>query len=215
MKSEPIKQKKNNVWIIDESKFLCKNEVNKLKKVSNSQKIQGLRENRFAPVRNWFMLELGLNSGLRVSEMASLTHGCLIINESKSSIVVFGKGSKKRAVWINSKFRNSCREYINYKIKFGYSVDSDSYLLNNFNGDKISKRALQKFFSDLVKNSGLPAHYHIHCLRHTYATFLLKASNNNYRFVQSQLGHASIRTTQIYAGVIESEGKKAIEKLYD
>jgi integrase/recombinase XerC len=43
---------------------------------------------------------------------------------------------------------------------------------------------------------------------------LLEASNHNYRFVQSQLGHASIKTTGVYAGVIETAGRKAVEKLY-
>ncbi len=62
--------------------------------------------------------------------------------------------------------------------------------------------------------AGLPSHFHIHCLRHTYTTFLLTASNFNYRFVQQQLGHSSIKTTQVYAGIIESEGKNAIENLY-
>ena len=98
---------------------------------------------------------------------------------------------------------------------FGYEIHQDSYLLNNIKGLKISKRALQKFFKDLLKKAGLPSHYYIHCLRHTYTTFLLKASSHNYRFVQQQLGHASIRTTQVYAGVIESEGRKAVERLYN
>ena len=35
----------------------------------------------------------------------------------------------------------------------------------------------------------------------------------NYKFVQEQLGHASITTTQVYAGVVESEGRKAVEKM--
>ena len=160
------------------------------------------------------MVELCLNSGLRVEEMTLLKHCNLLINESRSSIVVIGKGNKKRAVWISSAFKKTCWTYIEYKKRFGFSTDDESYLMNNLKGSKISKRALQKFFEGILKNAGLSSHYHIHCLRHTYTTFLLKASNNNYRFAQKQLGHSSIRTTQVYAGVIDSVGKKAVEKLY-
>jgi site-specific recombinase XerD len=95
---------------------------------------------------------------------------------------------------------------------FGYRVEDEFFVLNNIKGIYIAKQALQKFFKTMLKKADLSEHYHIHCLRHTYATFLLKASHYNYRFVQEQLGHASIKTTQVYAVVIESDGKKAPEK---
>lgn len=160
------------------------------------------------------MIELGLNTGLRVGEMASLQYRDFFIDQTKSSILVLGKGKKKRSVWISSKFKQACRIYFSYRKRFGYDSSDDSYLLNNLKGRKISKRALQKDFKAVINKAGLPLHYYIHCLRHTYTTFLLKASNYNYRFVQKQLGHASIRTTQVYAGVLETEGRRAIERLY-
>ena len=128
--------------------------------------------------------------------------------------VLIGKGRKKRMVWINSTFKKLCHQYLRHKQMFGYEIHPDSFLLNNIKACKISKRALQKFFKSLLKKAGLPDYYYIHCLRHTYTTFLLKASNHNYRFAQQQLGHASIKTTQVYAGIINSEGKRAVEKLY-
>ncbi|MBU1023518.1 tyrosine-type recombinase/integrase, partial [bacterium] len=174
----------------------------------------GLKNKRFALVRNWFMVELGLNTGLRVQEMASLKHFNLFLDEGRSSISFIGKGNKKRSVWLSLAFKKKCILYLKFKSRFGFATDPDSCLLNNLKDEEISKRALQKFFKILVKRAGLPGHYHIHNLRHTYTTFLLKASNYNYRFVQKQLGHASITTTQVYAGVVESEGRKAIEKIY-
>jgi len=213
MKSEPKKigmKKHRSVWTIDESKYLCESELKQLRKISN----KNMRRRKFNKLRNWFMIELGLNAGLRVSEMASLKHKNLLLGEDRSSIKVLGKGNKKRAIWISSGFKKNCRRYIELKKEFGFSIDEDTHLLNNPNGYKITKRALQKAFKKLIEKAGLPSHYHIHCLRHTYTTFLLKASNHNYRFVQQQLGHASIKTTQTYAGVLESEGKKALEKIY-
>ena len=213
MKSEP-KKKHLTAWIIDESKCLNKEEVERLKKTCNRDKGCGLKYRKFTPIRNWFMVELGLNAGLRVEEMASLQRNALLIDKGRSSIVVIGKGNKKRAVWISSSFKKTCQTYLDYKRDFEYSIGNEDYILNNLKGERISKRALQKFFKKMIKKAGLPEHYHIHCLRHTYTTFLLKASNYNYRFVQTQLGHASIKTTQTYANVIEVDGRKAVEKIY-
>ena len=214
MKSEPPKKKQKKVWIMDESKCLTRSEVRKLRGFCEREKTKGLKQDRFSPVRNWFMVELGLNTGLRVNEMATLKHSNLIIEGERSSIFVIGKGKKPRSIWINSEFKTTCQKYFQYQKRFGYRTDPHAFLLNNLSGEKISKRALQKFFKQILKKSDLPLRYHIHCLRHTYATFLLEASNHNYRFVQSQLGHASIKTTGVYAGVIETAGRKAVEKLY-
>ena len=207
-------KKTNHSWIVDESKCLTIDEVERLKNFCNNLKHYGLKNKRFTPVRNWFMVELGSNTGLRVTEMTSLKHKNLLIDGERSSIIVIGKGGKKRAIWISSDFKKICKTYINYKKQFGYSIEDEAYLLNNIKGMKITKRSLQKFFKAILEKSSLPNHYYIHCLRHTYTTFLLKASNYNYRFVQQQLGHSSIRTTQIYASVVESDTREALEKLY-
>jgi len=215
MKCEPSENKNPHYsWIIDESKCLNAEEVKKLRAFCLKARDYGLQHKKFTPIRNWFMVELGLNVGLRVGEMASLKCGNLFINKDRSSITVIGKGNKKRAIWINSDFKKDCLLYLGYKKDFGYGTNAGDYLLNNLKGEKITERALQKFFKKILKKAGLPEHYYVHCLRHTYTTFLLMASNNNYRFAQQQLGHSSIKTTQIYASVIESEGRKAVEKLY-
>lgn len=148
MKNEPLPNVQNIQWVMDERKCLNTKEIKKLRKICTTARAYGLRCEKFTPVRNWFMIELGLNTGLRVEEMASLKHCDLIIDSDRSSIVVLGKGNKKRAVWINADFKRKCQMYLGYKERFGYRLEEDSYLLNNLKGVKISKRALQKFFKN-------------------------------------------------------------------
>lgn len=107
MKGEPKQKKKRYVWIIDESKCLTSDEVSQLRTYGDNLKIQGLLKGKFSKIRDWFMVELGLETGLRVAEMASLKHGSLYIDEFRSSIVVIGKGCKIRAVWILSSRKNA------------------------------------------------------------------------------------------------------------
>lgn len=208
------KPKPRNIWVIDESKCLKENELKRLRAFCSRAKEKALANNKFTPIRNWFMVELGLYTGLRVSEMASLKHSNLFLDEGRSSLFIVGKGNKPRFVWMSSDFRQICRRYFKYKKKFGFNVEGDAFVLNNLSDEKISRRALQKFFKKILAEAGLPGRYHIHTLRHTYATFLLKASNYNYRFVQKQLGHASIQTTQVYAGVVESDARMAVDRMF-
>lgn len=216
MKSAPASAStgSRSLWVIDESKCLSLSEVAFLRKAALLQKRVGLRQNRFSLVRDWFLVELGLMTGLRVAEMASLRHQDLLIDGHRSSLKVLGKGKKKRPVWIASEFKATCEAYAKIKLQFGYTTDSESHLLNNLKGGVITKRSLQKAFKKLLELAKLSDRYSIHCLRHTYTTFLLRASNHDYRFAQRQLGHASIQTTQVYAGLFESENRAALDWLY-
>ena len=216
MKGEPQKpmKKSRNKWIIDESKCLGHNEVTLLRTAAVERLTFGKKSHKLNFIRDWFMVELGLNTGLRVAEMASLRHQDVYIDGDRSSVTVVGKGGKKRAIWISSNFKQICIAYTEFKQRLGLSTDRDSFLLNPAQGGGISKRSLQKAFKNLLSKAKLPSHYSIHCLRHTYSTFLLRASANNYRFTQQQLGHSSIRTTQVYASVVESDARRALEKLY-
>ena len=84
-------------WTLDESKYLELREVRKLRKSCQKLKRQGNPGDSFVPTRNWFMVELGLFTGLRVEEMANLSCGDLFLQNAQSSLIVrCGKGNKKR-----------------------------------------------------------------------------------------------------------------------
>lgn len=77
----------------------------------------------------------------------------------------------------------------------------------------MSRSAIQKVVKKWMKEAGLPSHFSVHSLRHTYATRLYKASNHNLRLVQKQLGHSSVQTTQVYADVTDTDVEAAVEQL--
>ncbi len=60
---------------------------------------------------------------------------------------------------------------------------------------------------------GLDSRYATHSCRHTYATYLYRASGNDLEVVQEQLGHASIKTTTIYARVTKEDKLRAADAL--
>lgn len=63
-----------------------------------------------------------------------------------------------------------------------------------------------------VKDAGIEKHITFHCARHTFATLLLSADVNLY-VVSKLLGHASVKTTEIYAKVIDKQRRAAVDAL--
>jgi len=206
--------KKSFEWIISEDKVLLEEEIKKLRKFCQQQKTKGIRKKKLQPVRDWFMIELGLLTGLRVEEMTDLQIKDLIIDSLHRSLIVrHGKGGRKRMVWVNEEFKRVCQRFLKLREDFRLGNDQEQFLLTSTRGKQLTKRALQKRFKKCIKEANLPSHYSIHCLRHTYGTFLLKASGN-LKLVKEQLGHSTVKTTEVYIGLLEQDTKEALSKLY-
>jgi len=202
-------------WILDENKYLKIEEVKKLREACRKLKKKGLLNSDFVAIRNCFMIELGLFTGLRVKEMAGLNCGDLLIENAQSSLMVRkGKGGKKRIVMLGNEFKKKCLRFLKYKEKTHQSTSENAPLLCSLQGQRLCRRALQKSFKKCLKMAHLPEHHGIHSLRHTYGSHLYKASNHNLRLVQQQLGHTSIKTTEIYTSLLADDVKEAIENPY-
>lgn len=207
---------KSNNWELDPKKFLPRTDAEKLLAIARARAESANTKEKKTAVRDYFILHLGLATGLRVMEMAALKCGHLSLEDTIPSLLVEnGKGKKRRRVFFNGPFKKHCEEYMAWKQSIGESIESDQPLfLSSNTGGHMTTRSLQKAFKRCARNADLPLHYSIHCLRHTYACLLLKASNWNLRLVQKQLGHSKITTTQVYADVMLPEIKKALDKLY-
>jgi integrase/recombinase XerC len=149
-------------------------------------------------IRNRLIVELLYASGLRVSELASLTLDS--INIDSKEIRVLGKGSKERIVF----FGDYAKKYLEL-----YLSDSRPLLLNNIktnilllnnNGDALSTRGIQLVIDNVVRDASLKHNISPHVLRHTFATDLLN-NGADLKSVQELLGHSSLSTTQIYTHI--------------
>jgi site-specific recombinase XerD len=127
-----------------------------------------------------------------------------------------GKGGKKRLVRFNGSFKRHYEEYLKWKQAVGEPAGlGDPLFLSSNTRGRMTTRAIEKAFKRTAARAGLPSHYSIHCLRHTYACELYRASGYNLRLVQKQLGHAYIGTTQVYADVVEPDMQRALERMYN
>jgi site-specific recombinase XerD len=203
-------------WVLTPSKFLELSEASRLLQVVRGKAVDARNRGCSVAVRDWFVVELGLGSGLRVSEMAQLNCGDLYVEPGSCGLLVRkGKGGKPRFVFFNQVLRDVCISFLHWKESVGESVESVApLLLSSVTQGHFSSRALQKSFKRSALRAGLSGRYSIHCLRHTYACELYRVSGHNLRLVQKQLGHSSIKTTEVYADVVEGEIRDVVENLF-
>ncbi len=203
-------------WFFNQDRFLTEAEIKRLKRIVTRQKEQALKTGRRAPVIDWLLICVAMETGLRVQEIADLCCGDIEAKGDRMAVVVRnGKGGKPRLVTVRKEFIALAAEYLAWKRSKGEPTSKDDPLFST-NGRRMSKRALQKSYRRSIERAGImqPPGVGIHSIRHTYASFLLKASKFNLRLVQRQLGHASMRTTEVYAHVFDPDMRKAVEKLY-
>jgi len=203
-------------WVLDPGKFLSQEEVNRLLETARKRAEVALARGNKVAVRDYFIVDLALSTGLRVAEIADLKCRDIFLRERFCALLVRnGKGGKKRLVRFNGSFKRHYEEYLLWKQSVGEPTGSgDPLFLSSNTGTHMTTRAIEKAFKRTAARADLSFHYSIHCLRHTYACELYRASGYNLRLVQKQLGHVYISTTQVYADVVEPDMQRALQRLY-
>jgi len=173
------------------------------------------RENgRKNPVRNWAILHVAIDAGLRVSEICDLQVRDLILEPGDASLIVrCGKGKKKRGVRIGEALRSHLDDFLAWKDTLGEPTGPRAPVFVSGRRGPLSRSAVFRIFKANAAQVGLPGRFSIHSCRHTYASLLYRASNYNIRLVQKQLGHRSIQTTQVYADVLSEDAALAVDRL--
>ena len=195
-------------WIMTPDKFLSDKEYQTLMKTLSDAAEVGAMKGRKKQIRDYMIIDLALNSGLRVAEIASLQNEDLHITKGNSQIFVReGKGRKSHLVMIGNDLRRHIKKFLSVQ------HTENPYLFISERSPQMTTTAIQKIFKFWAKKAGLPSHHSIHSCRHTYAVRLYKSSGYNLRLVQKQLAHSSISTTQVYADVIDSDTQEAVDKL--
>lgn len=153
--------------------------------------------------RNRTILELLYATGMRISELCSLTFQNL--NLENDEISVFGKGQKERIVLVSKRAKGFLQDYIKTArclVAKGFEVtqDENSPVFINNTGYKLQPQTVRMVLKKIMQNIELPKHVTPHKFRHSFATKMLD-KGADLRVVQELLGHASITNTQIYTHV--------------
>jgi site-specific recombinase XerD len=154
--------------------------------------------------RDYAILQVFLQTGIRVSELAHLT-----INDvdfHKPSLIVAGKGKVSREIALEKKGMQALKSYL--------SVRPESFsarLFLNYKGEPISERGVRKLVVKYTKAAGITKKASCHTLRHTFATYKAEKGVSPFQ-LQQWLGHANLNTTQIYVHLGKQNAKKIMEQ---
>ena len=156
--------------------------------------------------RDYCILTLFLNCGLRLSELCGLNVGDI---RTDGTLRVLGKGNKERIVYLNNSCVNALAEYLKVRPQEGLKGDDRNALFISRLNRRIGRRGVQDMVSGYLKKIGLDAEgYSVHKLRHTAAT-LMYQNGVDVRVLKEVLGHESLSTTQIYTHVSNEQAKAA------
>lgn len=154
----------------------------------------------FGDLRDKVLLEVLYSSGARISEIcnANVEHLALVRN----TLLVRGKGSKDRYVFFGKAAGEVLREYLprrnEYLRKRG--IENERALLINQRGGRLTSRGASIIVERRTAEAGITRSVGPHTFRHSFATHVLN-NGADIRVVQELLGHAQLRTTQVYTHV--------------
>mgnify|MGYP001130984621 CR=1 FL=1 len=164
--------------------------------------------------RDYAIITLFLNCGMRLSELVGINLQDIDFEESKLNVI--GKGNKERTIYLNKACIKALKDYIDVRPKQGIKVDkqnSHKALFLSERKERISNRTVQYIVDKELRAAGLDtSKYSTHKLRHTAATLMYQYGNVDIRALQELLGHESISTTEIYTHVNNEQVRNAIEK---
>lgn len=144
-------------------------------------------------VRDRAMLEFMYSAGVRLSELVDLN--IADVDYDSGMAVVTGKGSKQRQVPVGSEALAALKRWL--PVRVSMAMPGETAMFVSRRGKRISQRAVQQSFSRLSVSQGMDQNINPHMMRHSFASHMLESSGE-LRSVQKLLGHADIKTTQIY-----------------
>lgn len=161
-------------------------------------------------LRDKALLQVLYATGARASEVVALT--IKDVNLSVGYIRCFGKGNKERIVPLGPSTAAVLKTYLEQERPALMKSFSPSTIFLSRTGRELGRIELWRIVKKYAIRAGLPKTLTVHTLRHCFATHLL-SGGADLRSLQEMLGHADIKTTQIYTHV-DNERLKSIHKQF-
>jgi site-specific recombinase XerD len=163
-------------------------------------------------LRDRAILELLFSTGLRVSELCSLTRD---LDLRRDEFSIRGKGDKVRVVFLSDQAKKAIKDYL------GKRKDMEDALFIQLEAEKrdhkvgpLARRSVERIVKHYAIKAGISKKVTPHVIRHVFATDLL-SNGADLRSVQVLLGHANIGTTQIYTHVTDQHLKEIHKKFHN
>lgn len=159
--------------------------------------------------RDYCMITLFLNCGMRLSELVGINISDIDFSENR--IKVLGKGHKERIVYLNNACVDALNAYLEIRKNNLKAKDEPALFISNQN-KRISKRRVQQIVEQTLNDAGLDGKgITTHKLRHTAATLMYQYGDADVLTLKELLGHVSVSTTEIYTHLNNEVVRNAVE----
>lgn len=157
--------------------------------------------------RDYCILVLFLNCGLRLSELVSINYQDIRDN---GTLTVTGKGNKQRTIYLNKACLEAIKSYMAVRPVDGVK-DKDALFLSK-RLQRISPKTVQHMVYEYLEKAGLSGRgLSVHKLRHTAATLMYQYGNVDVLVLKDILGHENLGTTEIYTHIVDEQLKTAVD----
>lgn len=154
--------------------------------------------------RDYCILTLFLNCGLRLSELVGLNMSD--VHDQEHTLHVTGKGNKERIVYLNDACMDALNRYRKVRPVDGV-IDKKALFISRLK-KRMGTQSVQQMVYKYLAKIGLDGQgYSVHKLRHTAATLMYQHGNVDIRVLKDILGHENLGTTEIYTHL--SDGQMA------
>lgn len=190
--------------------------------IAEEQLTQGLdnfaldnKENsQFLAKRNILIIYLLYGLGLRRAELIGINIDD--ISADKRTLKVRGKGGKERMIPIIDTVFRHIEDYLSERSIFSapkICIKAEKALILSLKGERISESSIYNIVRKELGQMGVKGKLSPHVLRHTFATHIMN-SGGDMRTLQELMGHASLRSTQVYTHNTISSLQRAYDRAH-
>jgi len=154
--------------------------------------------------RDFAILQLFLQTGIRVSELVNLTFADA--DMENRVLKVAGKGSKERVIPLEKKAIQAIKNYKSVRPE-----SQDVHLFLNYEGHGLSRRGAEKIIEKYRTLSGITKRFSAHSLRHTFGSYKAEQGISPFQ-LKEWMGHSSISVTQLYVHMGKESSRRAMEQ---
>ncbi len=159
--------------------------------------------------RDYCILTIFLNCGIRLSELIGINISDIDFYENRMKVL--GKGKKERMVYLNAACIDALNKYLEVRKSNKKAAAEPALFISNQN-KRISKRRVQQIVENTLAAAGLDGKgITTHKLRHTAATLMYQYGDADVLTLKELLGHASVSTTEIYTHLNNESVRNAVE----
>jgi site-specific recombinase XerD len=160
--------------------------------------------------RNYALVQLMLQTGLRVGEMAALRRSDIVLRERAGTVRVRnGKGLKEREVPLNATARRALRQLLEQEP----TAPPEAEVFRSGRNAAMPVRSMQNAIAALVRRAGLAgSDITAHSLRHTFALAWLRQHPSQLIELSQLLGHESLDTTAVYTRASAADLARGVEQ---